>query len=147
MQIVLRLRDDVFGEKEGAHKPLAGTESLYTRSAVLPLPTIPQLASSSYDRQSEIGRTHGSYASSSLFRYEPISVCYLFGALLYKIFVEVYDNIRFICCDTVSHNWFLGALISGTSGFHVHVNMHTQHPSNTFPLIRHRLQCWHLYTK
>ncbi|CAM8932926.1 unnamed protein product [Rhodiola kirilowii] len=70
VQIVLRLRDDVLGDRDGDQKPPV-PDFLYTEKTVLPMPAIPQLASSSYDQRSEISSSHGPYSSSNLYGYEP----------------------------------------------------------------------------
>lgn len=73
VQIVLRLRDDVLKDRNDARNPSVGTESLYSSGTSLPmpsvLPSVPPVASFSYDQRADNGSGLGLLSSSSLYGY------------------------------------------------------------------------------
>ncbi|KAL5577286.1 hypothetical protein UlMin_018985 [Ulmus minor] len=73
VQIVLRLRDDVLKERDGAPNPSVGTESLYSGGSGLSmssvLPSVPPVAPLGYAQRSDSGSSLGMISSSGLYGY------------------------------------------------------------------------------
>ncbi|KAK9268242.1 hypothetical protein L1049_010685 [Liquidambar formosana] len=78
IQIVLRLRDDVLKDRDGGHNHSAGTDSLYTGSTGLSvpsvLPSVPPVTPLGYDQRPETGSGLGLLSSSSLYGYGSLSM-------------------------------------------------------------------------
>ncbi|KAL5540778.1 hypothetical protein UlMin_042391 [Ulmus minor] len=79
VQIVLRLRDDVLKERDGAPNPFVGTESLYSDGSGLSissvLPSVPPVALLGYAQRANSGSGLGMISSSSLYGYGSLPVC------------------------------------------------------------------------
>lgn len=78
IQIVLRLRDDVLKDKEGARNPSGGSDSIYSSTAghSVPsvLPNVPSVAPLTYEQRAETGGGVGILSSSSLYGYGSLSM-------------------------------------------------------------------------
>lgn len=98
VQIVLRLRDDVLKEKDGAHNPSMSADSLYPGNASISvssvLPSVPPVAPLGYDQRHESGSGIGMLSSSSFYRYGALSVS---GCM--RNFLLCYTNSLFNCRD------------------------------------------------
>lgn len=79
VQIVLRLRDDVLKDRNGARNPSVSTESLYSGGTSLSmpsvLPSVPPVAPLGYDQRADSGSGLGLISSSSLYGYGSLPVC------------------------------------------------------------------------
>lgn len=77
VQIVLRLRDDVLKDRNGARNPSVSTEYSGGTSLSMPsvLPSVPPVTSLGYDQRGDSGSALGLLSSSSLYGYGSLPVC------------------------------------------------------------------------
>lgn len=79
VQIVLRLRDDVLKDRSSSRNPPAGSDSLYSSSSGLSvpslLPSVGTVAPLGYDQRAETGSGLGMLSSSNIYGYGSLPVC------------------------------------------------------------------------
>ncbi|XP_044460748.1 KH domain-containing protein At4g18375-like isoform X1 [Mangifera indica] len=78
VQIVLRLRDDVLKDRDAAHNPSLGSDSMYSGGTGLSVPpllsSVPPVTQLGYDQRADTGSGLGMISSSSLYGYGSLPI-------------------------------------------------------------------------